>query len=103
MMLTHGMLQARFARSLQSQEPPMPPSSAADFHARVRQAGLSLTEAETAVAAPAWQKLEAWLESLRSPPIPAEAEPATTFKASTGSARIPTTGSANIPTTGSAR
>ncbi len=59
----------------------MPPSTAEDFHARVRQAGLPLSLAETAAILPAWQKLEDWLELIRTPAIPATAEPATTFKA----------------------
>ncbi len=59
----------------------MPSSTAEDFHARVRQAGLPLSPAETAAILPAWQKLEAWLELLRTPTLPAEAEPATTFRA----------------------
>ena len=59
----------------------MPTSTAEDFHSRVRQAGLPLTTAETAAILPAWQKLEAWLELLRTPALPAEAEPATVFRA----------------------
>jgi hypothetical protein len=59
----------------------MPPSTAEDFHSRVRQAGLPLSQADTAAILPAWQKLEAWLELVRTPGIPATAEPATTFKA----------------------
>ena len=59
----------------------MAESTAEDFHSRVRQAGLPFTPTETAAILPAWQKLEAWLELIRTPGIPATAEPATTFKA----------------------
>jgi hypothetical protein len=59
----------------------MPPSTAADLHARLRQAGLPMTETEAAAVLPAWQKLEAWLDLLRQPPLPPQAEPATTFRA----------------------
>jgi hypothetical protein len=84
MMLRRGMLYPA-----QPEEPSMPTSSAADFHSRVRQAGLPLNEAEATAVLPAWQKLEAWLELLRRPPLPAEAEPVTTFKAS-AAATLPT-------------
>lgn len=59
-------------------------SDAAEFHARLRQAGLPMTEAEAAAVLPAWQKLSAWLELLRQPPLPPEAEPATTFRPEAG-------------------
>ena len=59
----------------------MPPSTVEDFYARVRQAGLPLSPAEAAAILPAWQKLEAWLDLVRTPAIPATAEPATTFRA----------------------
>lgn len=57
------------------------PTTAAEFHTRVLQAGLPLTEADTAAVLPAWHKLEGWLALLRTPPIPATAESATTFRA----------------------
>ena len=56
-------------------------SDAAEFHARLRQAGLPMSEAEAAAVLPAWQRLGAWLNLLRQPAVPAEAEPATTFRA----------------------
>lgn len=54
---------------------------AAAFHARLVQAGLPVTAAESAAVLPAWEKLGAWLELLRTPVIPPEAEPAVTFRA----------------------
>ena len=58
----------------------MPPSTVDELHARVRKAGVDLTLAEAANILPAWQKLEVWLDLLRTPDLGATAESATTFR-----------------------
>lgn len=62
----------------------MPQRSADQLHSRLRQAGLSFSESEAAAVAPAWKRLQAWLDVLRRPALPPEAEPATTFAAERG-------------------
>lgn len=55
--------------------------TAAEFHARIRQAGIPMSEAETAAIHTASATLDAWLALLRQPLLGPEAEPATTFTA----------------------
>jgi hypothetical protein len=54
-------------------------TSAADFEALVRRAGLSLTPAQTADLYGAWPHIEAMLARLRVPTRGREAEPAHIF------------------------
>ena len=63
----------------------MPPrTTEAEFEALLRRAGLTLTPAQIAGIHAVFGAVEAMQDRIRSPGLPAEAEPATTFSADSG-------------------
>jgi hypothetical protein len=58
----------------------MPKTTLEDFTARMRRAGLRLTDAQIAELHGAWGYVEEMAARNRTPPPPREAEPSHTFK-----------------------